>query len=612
MTDSTVISSKTVESQCFSLKQLFSEKFTVDFYQREYVWEKKQLEDLLNDLSIAFLKCWQSGHDTQDVRKYDPYFMGEIVLATKPDERSAIIDGQQRLTTFSLLLIYLCHEYKNVELFPLTDLQNAIYSNDYGTLRFTLDIDVRRPCMEGLFKHGTYDPTDADRVHVQKIVDRYNDISECWNDKINESNIANFAFWLLGKVVFSKVWSNSDDFAYVIFETMNDRGLPLTHVEMLRSYLLANIDASNRDTAMMQFDQTVEKLKAIKLSSKSKAEMEFFKIFLRGHYAEDLSQSKDSSDFVRIGNAFHRWVRENEKLLHLNKSDDFLDFVNRIEYFSNQYALIQQYISERKDKEHFYLIVNSDYGFTLQPALILASINYKDSLDTVNQKIDIISKYLTKVLSWRVWNHWMISQSSMEAPIYDLCKKVRGLDIGALKSIIASEPISLPELGVPPTLNQQNKWRLKVLISLITEIVARESNESDYLMNKQDMEVEHIWADHFEDHRDEITQIDEFHNVRNTIGDLLVLPKPFNASYNDDPYESKVVQYFSQNILAQSLNALKYENSPGFKKFISKSGLPFVPYAHFKKAQIDCRSDLYRQILLWNWRNDADSATTVE
>ena len=603
----TVQQLKTVDSKCFSLKQLFSEKFTVDFYQREYVWEKKQLEDLINDLSIAFLKCWKPDHTTGDVRRYDPYFMGEVVLSTKTNDRSAIIDGQQRITTFTLLLIYLLQTYRNVEAFPSSDVEKAIYANDFGTPRFNLDIDVRKPCMMALFKNGTYEPTDKDRMHVQKIVDRYNDIPECWNDKINENNIASFAYWILEKIMFSKVWANSDDFAYVIFETMNDRGLSLTHVEMLRSYLLANIDAENRDEALKKFDSSIEKLSAIKLSSKSKAETEFFKIYLRGHYAKDLSQGKDSSDFVRIGNAFHRWVRDNEKLLQLNKSADYIDFVDRIEYFVKQYALIQQYISERKVNDHFYLIVNSDYGFTLQPALILAAINYKDDPSIVDQKIDVISKYLTKVLSWRVWNHWMISQSSLEAPIYDLCKAIRGTDIESLNKKLAKDPIDLPDLTTPPTLNQQNKRRLKVLISLITEIVARESGESDYLLNKPDMEVEHIWSDHFDEHKDEFTQINEFVTARNTIGDLLVLPKIFNASYNDDPYESKVVQYFSQNILAQSLNAAKYDNSPGFMRFIERSKLNFKSYEHFHKGQIDERSELYKCVLLWNWGKDANS-----
>ena len=311
---------KTVDSKVFPLKLLFAEKFTVDFYQREYVWEKKQLEDLINDLSKAYLKCWSPEHATQDVRSYDPYFMGEVVLSIKVNERSAIIDGQQRITTFTLLLIYLLHNYKNLKGFPSSDVEKAIYADDFGTPRFNLDIENRKDCMLGLFKNGFYEPTEKDKYYVQKIVDRYNDISECWDEKITNENVIGFTYWLLEKVMFSKVWANSDDFAYVIFETMNDRGLSLTQVEMLRSYLLANIDEVHRGDSLKKFDETIMRLSAIKLTSKSKAEFEFFKVFFRGHYAEELTQGKESSDFVKIGNAFHRWVRENEKLLKLKTS----------------------------------------------------------------------------------------------------------------------------------------------------------------------------------------------------------------------------------------------------------------------------------------------------
>lgn len=599
-----MMQNKTVDSKVVTLKLLFSEKFTVDFYQREYVWEKKQLEDLINDLSNAYLKCWKTEHTTQDVRGYDPYFMGEVVLSTKVNERSAIIDGQQRITTFTLLLIYLLHNYENLIGFPTSDVEKAIYANDYGTPRFNLDIDNRKDCMLGLFKNGFYEPNENDKYYVQKIVERYNEISECWNEKITNENVIGFTYWLLEKVMFSKVWANSDDFAYVIFETMNDRGLSLTHVEMLRSYLLANIDEVHREQSLKKFDETIVRLSAIKLSSKSKAESEFFKVFFRGHYAEELTQGKDSSDFVKIGNAFHRWVRENEKLLKLSRSSDYVDLVDRIEYFSKKYEHIHKCMAERDAEKYFYLVVNSDYGFTLQPALILASIAYNDSDEVVEKKIQIVSKYITKVLTWRVWNHWMISQSAMEAPIYDLCKKIRGKSLEEVKEIIESNPMdaNIPDLSGSPTLNQQNKRRLRVTLALITEIVARESKAPNYILNKDDIEVEHIWADHYNQHLDEGITEDEFDNYRNNIGDLLVLPKSFNASYNDAPYEIKVEQYYSQNILAQTLNVRKYTNNPDFIRFMNASGLKFKAYENFNKDSIIERSELYKAILLWNWR----------
>lgn len=596
------MSQKIVESKAYPLKELFSDKFDVDFYQREYVWQKKQLEDLINDLSTEFLKNWTEGDSLEKVRDYDPYFMGEIVLSLQEGKRSSIIDGQQRITTFTLLLIYLLKTFGSMEKFPCSDIEKLIYSDDFGTPRFNLDITERKKCMLSLFENGIYVVQDSDSISVKNIVDRYIDIANCWSEKINKKNIIPFTYWIKEKVMFSKVWTNSDEFAYVIFETMNDRGLSLTQVEMLRSFLLANIDSEDREKALDEFDETVKRLINIKLSSKSKAEFEFFKLYFRGHLAEDLSQSKNSnSDFIRIGKEFHRWVRDNDKKLGLITSADYVTFISKIAFFAKQYERINNLILSRNTKDYLYLIVNYDYGFTLQPAVILAAIKYGDTEDIVLEKIKIVSRYLTKVLSWRVWNHWMISQSSLEAPIYDLCKKIRNLNVNELNTVFENDPIDLPALNNAPTLNQQNRSRLRVLIALITEIVAKESHAPDYMLNKKDIEVEHIWSNHYDQHTDEFTDETEFAAIRNNIGDLLVLPKSFNASFGDLPYEQKAEQYFEQNILAQTLNAKKYKNNPDFLKFKNSSKLAFKSYEHFKRASISERAELYKNILLWNW-----------
>lgn len=598
--------SKIVDSHVYALSDIFSKKYRVDFYQREYVWREKQIEDLISDLSNEFLKNYKPGDKPNAVQKYDPYFMGEMVVSNADGEYDAIIDGQQRITTFTLLLIYLLRNYKTVPGFPTSSVEPLIYSDSYGEKLFCLDIPERNDCMESLFNQGSYDIKDEDSLSVQCIIDRYSDIGNFWNDQIDESNIVHFTYWLLEKVMFSKVWTNSDDFAYVIFETMNDRGLPLTQVEMLRSYLLANIAPNNRNKAIDTFDDVVKRLLGIKLSSKSKAEYEFFKVYFRGHYATGTNQTKDgSSDFEKIGNQFHRWVRESESKLGLKTSDDFEAFLDRISYYSKKYDYIYSLIQSRDANNYLYLIVNNDYGFTLQPMLILAAIKYNDSDDVVNEKIKIVSKYLAKVLTWRVWHHWLTSQSKMEDKIFNLCKEIRDMSTDELNAHFMADPIKEPETldDATPMLNQTNKPKIKVLLSLITAIVGSNSGEPCYMLNSNEpIEVEHIWADHFERHTNEFASKEEFANMRNSIGDLLVLPKSFNASYKDATYEDKVIQYFSQNILAQTLHSNKYTNNPGFIKFKDNSKLNFKSYEHFNKNDVVERADLYREILKWNWR----------
>ena len=115
-------------------------------------------------------------------------------------------------------------------------------------------------------------------------------------------------------------------------------------------------------------------------------------------------------------------------------------------------------------------------------------------------------------------------------------------------------------------------------------------------MPKKPFEIEHIWADKYERHSDEFATHEEFAQSRDRIGDLILLPRGFNQSLGDATYEKKVEAYFGQNLLAKSLNEKCYQNNPSFLTFVDMSGLPFQPHPQFKKADLDARQELCRQI----------------
>ncbi len=119
---------------------------------------------------------------------------------------------------------------------------------------------------------------------------------------------------------------------------------------------------------------------------------------------------------------------------------------------------------------------------------------------------------------------------------------------------------------------------------------------------KKGYEIEHVWADHPERHRDEFAHASDFQEYRNRIGGLLLLPKSFNASYGDLPWAKKRGHYAGQNLLAKSLHESAYDHNPGFKRFIAESGLPFRAHAEFRKADLDARQALYQQLAerIWN------------
>ena len=85
---------------------LDSKKYTVDYYQREFSWQKKHIEQLVTDLSTTFLNEYNSQHERSEVENYNSYYLGPFVLSEKEGKRS-VIDGQQRLTSLTLILVFL-------------------------------------------------------------------------------------------------------------------------------------------------------------------------------------------------------------------------------------------------------------------------------------------------------------------------------------------------------------------------------------------------------------------------------------------------------------------------------------------------------------------------
>src|SRR5215211_6379612 len=81
-------------------------KYSIDYYQREYKWHDKQIRELVDDLTGKFLEEYDPSHDRKKVADYPHYFVGSIIISKK-DTASYVVDGQQRLTSLTLLLILL-------------------------------------------------------------------------------------------------------------------------------------------------------------------------------------------------------------------------------------------------------------------------------------------------------------------------------------------------------------------------------------------------------------------------------------------------------------------------------------------------------------------------
>ena len=100
---------KEILAEAKTIHELLSNaRYGIDYYQREYRWGAKQVHELLDDLAGEFLDDFHEAHERTAVEKYGHYFLGSVIISHK-NAQKFVVDGQQRLTTLTLLLIHLHH-----------------------------------------------------------------------------------------------------------------------------------------------------------------------------------------------------------------------------------------------------------------------------------------------------------------------------------------------------------------------------------------------------------------------------------------------------------------------------------------------------------------------
>ena len=254
---------------------------------------------------------------------------------------------------------------------------------------------------------------------------------------------------------------------------------------------------------------------------------------------------------------------------------------------------------------------NSKHHFTLQYPVLLAPLLQGDDEANGLRKVRVVAAYIDILIHRRIWNWRSIDYSTMQYAMFVIMRDIRGKNALELASLLTDRLNAEKETFVNNDsfrLHGMNGRQIHHLLARMTDYVETRSGlasrYSEYVQRggKNSYEVEHIWANHPELHTDEFAHPNDFKDYRNRIGGLLLLPKSFNASYGDLPYDQKLPHYLEQNLLARSLNKQVYEHNPGFAQFIATSGLKFQAHPEFKKADLDARQELYRKLaeLIWN------------
>lgn len=301
-----------------AIRTLFSDDFwfNIPSYQRPYVWGKDNITDLLDDIVYAFK------YNTQD-----KYFLGSLVLQEKNKYEYDILDGQQRLTTLCIFMAVLRDLAKDDSLKEALQSLLFVKGNkfkgikDKARLTFEIRSEVEEFFQECIIKENGTNNIDefmkANNILLNdiSIKNMYKAISTIRefienNEYDIEFEQEDFFNFIYENLIFAYVCSDTREQAFRLFTILNNRGIPLTTADILKSLNLDKIsdEAQRNEYAKKweeleqkygeRFDRFLNFIRTMKLKEKARKNLleEFEeKIYKKGM----MTYGKESIDYFR-------------------------------------------------------------------------------------------------------------------------------------------------------------------------------------------------------------------------------------------------------------------------------------------------------------------------
>jgi uncharacterized protein with ParB-like and HNH nuclease domain len=347
--------------------------FTIPLYQRPYSWTGENAEELVDD----FLFHIEDIKDIDGLEASEPYFLGSIVLI-KPQNNpsSQVVDGQQRLTTMSILFSMLRYFANGDQDFFDTS-QDVIMEkpNKFRKTQQRVRLQIRE--QDNTFFETHIQKYDADGIDTLRDTDPTqleNDSQRLLREnalliydklqKLSRSKLEILLTFLLHHCYLVVIEVEEQDTAYRVFSVLNDRGLDLTASDILKADVIGKIDDKNRADYAKKWERIEDQLGRDPFES------------LFGHIRMIRKRQKAKGTVL---------AELKEELKDISPADFFAE----IETYSDAYYSILYTSYEHSDQNKanelnsiFDQLLRIDNSNWLPPAINFLS-NYKNAPDTL-------------------------------------------------------------------------------------------------------------------------------------------------------------------------------------------------------------------------------------
>ncbi len=356
-------------------------KYNIPRYQREYSWEKNEISEYFNDI----LKQLKFNNGTVDS---DDYFMGSILLTGDYNSSGKVldvVDGQQRLTTITILLSALADAFKNIN---EEDLYNIVWEyiigkDDNGYEYPILYNEVQYPYFQYYIQRKQREKVEPSCEEEDRIKYAFEYFEKCLAENnlrkmiltiMPEIDMRLYAYTELLKGIRDQIlncymiciWTTETKYANEIFEILNAKGKQLSPVDLIKNNIFKILDKEIPDDPQIKWKKT----KNILNYEKGRID---FSTFFRQYW---LSKYKKVT-YDNLYDDFIKTIPEN--------AESYRRFVNDLFEESKIYMKIVNPKREDYDnrKEYYYLVeslnnVNNVFGITQTRIAYMSLFNAKE------------------------------------------------------------------------------------------------------------------------------------------------------------------------------------------------------------------------------------------
>jgi uncharacterized protein with ParB-like and HNH nuclease domain len=432
-----------------NIDKLFSNTtYYIDFYQRQYKWTDEPVKRLLDDVFYKFNEEYKKYKELslpldQVISKYAWYYLNTYVT-NHVDGKFYVVDGQQRLTTLTLILIKLKHlaKYFNSQLDGW--ISNKIVGLSGYKIDFWMNHEIHKSSMKDLFDGVPTDKINTSSgLTAQNMVSNYNVVSSRLDFELIDLNIfESFVFYYMHRLVLINLNVEQTDVP-MVFEVINDRGVKLKPYEILKGKLLGQISKEELDGLKLNdlWEEQVSKINAFKEDEID----QFFIYFLKAKFADTIGEGR------HYDKEYHRAIFfENKLSLDHNPKEVKKFLQNDFKYYTNLYAKVHKYYKDSSDNGFSHVYFNGLTEMDMQFLLILSSCKLNDQQE--DDKIKTIT-YEADRLFCLLQLQRSYGSNAFAVAVYKLSAMIREKDISQIRASFDNTLLELltEARGVPAT-----------------------------------------------------------------------------------------------------------------------------------------------------------------